>query len=48
MHESEHVALMRRVAYIFMTRHLCTREFSEWRVTAMSVAELLDVERRAL
>lgn len=46
MHESEHVALMRRVSYIFQTRHLCSVAFAEWKVTAMTVSELLDVVNR--
>lgn len=46
MHESEVVALMRRVSYIFQHKHKCSAEFSDWKVTTMSPAELQDIERR--
>ena len=41
LHESEHVALMRAVSQHFQTHHKCTAEFSDWKVTEMTVDELL-------
>jgi hypothetical protein len=46
LHESEQVALMRRVAHIFMVKHDCTAEFSNWKVTDMTVAELQYVDNQ--
>lgn len=47
LHESEHVALMRAVSQHFQTHHKCTAEFSDWKVTEMTVDELLWVFDRA-
>ncbi len=41
MHESEHIALMNRVADIFVNFHKCTREFADWKVRELPVSELL-------
>ena len=40
LHESD-VALMRAVSQHFQTHHKCTAEFSDWKVTEMTVDELL-------
>jgi hypothetical protein len=40
LHESEQIDLMNRVARIFQTKHFCSAEFSNWKVTDMTVAEL--------
>jgi putative alpha-1,2-mannosidase len=40
LHEEVLVALMRRVSHIFQTKHHCTKAFSDWKVTDMTVAEL--------
>jgi hypothetical protein len=46
MHESEVISLMRRVSYIFQTKHNCTASFSDWKVTEMTVSELLAIANK--
>ena len=46
MHEDEVIALMRRVSYLFQTKHNCTKTFSDWKVTDLTVRELLEIEGR--
>ena len=41
LHESDSLALMRAVSQHFQTHHKCTVEFSDWKVTEMTVDELL-------
>ena len=46
MHESDVIALMRRVSYIFQTVHHCSVVFSDWKVTDMTLNELQHVASR--
>ena len=46
MHEDEVIALMRRVSNLFQTKHDCTQTFSDWKVTDLTVQELLEIEGR--
>lgn len=46
MHETDVVALMHRISHHLQTFHKCTREFSDWKVTEMTVAELQFMETK--
>jgi hypothetical protein len=46
MHESEIIALMGRVSYIFQTVHHCSVAFSDWKVADMTLGELQQVASR--
>jgi hypothetical protein len=41
LHENEHIELMNRVSRILQSKHKCSAEFSDWKVTEMSVSDLL-------
>lgn len=45
LHESEHVALMRRVSHTMQTKHECTQTFADWKVGDMTVDELQNFEK---
>lgn len=47
MYESEQIALMNRVSRIFQEKHKCTKEFSDWKVTEMTVEELKFTEEKS-